>query len=515
MDIPPKSALSKSGMVVAGHPLAAEAGKRVLSDGGNATDAAVAAAAVLAVVCPYACSPGGDVFALVYDAASDTVGGLNGSGVAPAGATAEVYADGIPQTGPLSISVPGLFAGLHDLLERYGTRPWAELLAPAIALAADGFPAHSQFIRNTEARADLIAKDAECTRLFMPGGKPFGESAPVRQPDLADTLARVAADGPGGFYSGTVAARLAAGIVAAGGVMTADDLARHESLWQDPIAAPFAGHEVLTMPPNSYGLTLLFQLMELERGGIASVDPASADFVLRGLAARRAAYAATDGLIGDPATLEAPARAKLAQVIAAGGGAGDSGAPDEARDRCTACVVVLDAQGNAVSLIESISAPYGSGIVARGTGVLLNNRMRGFADKPGHPNALAPGKRPAHTLAPCLVMKDGVPKISIGTPGTVGQTCVLAQILVRMLACGQSSENAVAAPRWSVALDGTPTIEKAMDEGLAAALAAEIPDLKSMPNGWITFGSVKIAMVTGDGLLGIADGRRIAAPIGL
>ena len=502
-------------MVVAGHPLAAEAGKRVLTDGGNAIDAAVAAAAVLAVVCPYACNPGGDVFALVYDAASGTVGGLNGSGVAPAGATAEVYSDGIPQTGPLSISVPGLFAGLHDLLARYGTRPWAELLVPAIALAADGFPAHSQFIRNTEARADLIAKDAECARLFMPGGKPYGEGAPVRQPDLAETLARVAGDGPSGFYSGSIAARLADGIAAAGGVLVADDLAGHESLWQDPISAPFAGHEVLTMPPNSYGLTLLFQLLELERGGIAGVDPSSADFVLRGLAARRAAYAAADGLIGDPATLEAPARAKLADVIAAGGQAGDGAAPDEARDRCTACVVVLDAAGNAVSLIESISAPYGSGIVAPGTGVLLNNRMAGFARKPGHPNALAPGKRPAHTLAPCLVMKGGLPRLSIGTPGTVGQTCVLAQILVRMLACGQSPEDAVAAPRWSVALDGTPAVEKAMDAALVAALAKDLPELKTMPNGWITFGSVKIAAVTEGGFSGVADGRRIAAPIGV
>jgi gamma-glutamyltranspeptidase len=501
-------------MVVAGHPLAARAGKEVLAEGGNAADAAVAAAAVLSVVCPYACSLGGDVFVLAYDARSGRIGGLNGSGVAPAKATLDSYGGKIPQTGPLSISVPGLVAGLQDLLERHGTRPLGDLLQPAIRIAQEGFPAHRQLIRNSEQRAELIVKDAETARLFLPGGKPFAVGDMVRQPELATVLTKIAAEGPEAFYNGPVARSLADAIQAAGGVMRTEDFARHKSLWQEAVAAPFVGHDIVTMPPNSYGLTLLFQLLALESDGIGAVDPDSAEFAVRGIVARRKAYAQADGLIGDPVVCEAPARAKLAELIA-GRDAGSGVMPAEARDRCTACVVVLDGQGNAVSLIESVSAPFGAGITAPGTGILFNNRMPGFSTKPGHPNILAPGKRPAHTLAPCLVMRDGKPVMAVGTPGTVGQTCVLAQVLARILACGQAPADAVAAPRWSVALDGKPIVEAGMDGAVKDQVAAAVADLKAMPDGFLTFGSFKIAASLGEGFLGVADGRRMAEPMGL
>lgn len=506
------TAHGREGIVVAGHALAAEAGRDVLRGGGNAVDAAVAAAAVLTVVCPYACTLGGDVFALIFDAKDGRVGALNGSGVAPAKASLDSYGGRIPQTGAGSISIPGFVAGIEDMLARSGTLPLAALIGPAIALADGGFPAHSQLIRNSEQRAELIAKDKEAARLFLPGGKPYALGDIVRQPDLAASLARIAEGGARAFYEGPMAEAMAAAIAAAGGVTSVEDFCRHRGLWQDPIAVPFAGYDVLTMPPNSYGLTLLFQLLALEAEGIAGVDPASADFVVRGLAARRAAYAAADGLIGDPTELDPAARRRLAQAIAAGGRLGGGAAPAEALDRCTSCVVVLDSAGNAVSLIESISAPFGSGLVAPGTGVLFNNRMPGFSTRPGHPNVLAPGKRPAHTLAPCLVLRDGRVSHAVGTPGTVGQTCVLAQVLARILAAGESIESAIAAPRWSVTLDGTPAVEAAMEEAVRGEIAARVPDLKTMPTGWLTFGSLKIAAVTDGGFFGAADGRRTASP---
>ena len=488
-----RTATGAKGMVVAGHPLAAEAGRDALQAGGTAVDAAIAAAMVLNVVCPYATTLGGDVFALVYDAKSKKLFGLNGSGCAPERATK------FTQTGPESISVPGVVAGLFDLHAKLATVPWGILLSPAIACAAAGFPAHSQLIRNMQQRAEVIAADPECARLW---GAPFQEGETVRQPELASVLTRIAADGPDTFYLGDLAEALAAATP-----MSVEDLASHASLWQEPMSLSFAGHEVVTCAPNSYGLTLLFQLMAFAEQGVAMDE---ADFIVQGFEARRHAYAAANGLIGDPTLCEAPARAALAR-----GALPPAAMGEEDKGGGTACVVALDAAGNAVCLIESISAPFGSGVVAPGTGVLFNNRMPGFSTKPGHPNVLAPGKRPAHTLSPCLVMKDGKPAIAIATPGTLGQTCVLAQTLVRLLANGMGIEQAMEASRYSVALDGTPAVEAGMPDALKSAVAGRVPGLKTVPNGFLTFGSLKIAAVAEDGFRGYADSRRVAQPIGL
>jgi gamma-glutamyltranspeptidase/glutathione hydrolase len=188
--------------------------------------------------------------------------------------------------------------------------------------------------------------------------------------------------------------------------------------------------------------------------------------------------------------------------------------PSEARDRCTTCAVVIDRAGMAVSLIESISAPYGAGIVLEGTGIVLNNRMAGFNLDPLSANRIAPGKRPANTLAPCLVLKDGRLAMSLGTPGTVGQTCTLAQYLARVLACGEDAAEAAAAPRWSVDFQGKLVVEDTMDEKLSAAVRARNAEAKVMRSGWISFGSIKLAMVSADGFVGVADQRRVATTSG-
>jgi gamma-glutamyltranspeptidase/glutathione hydrolase len=488
-----RTATGAKGMVVAGHPLAAEAGRDALQAGGTAVDAAIAAAMVLNVVCPYATTLGGDVFALVYDAKSKRLHGLNGSGAAPDRATS------FTQTGPASISVPGAAAGLFDLHAKLATVEWGTLLSPAIGYAAEGFPAHAQLIRNMQQRAEVIAADPECARLW---GTPFKEGETVRQPELASVLTRLAAEGAEAFYLGDLAEALAVATP-----MSVEDLAGHASLWQEPMSLSFAGHEVVTCAPNSYGLTLLFQLMALAEDGVAKND---ADFIVQGISARKRAYAAADGLIGDPAVCEDSARAALAR-----GHLPPTTDGEEDKGGGTACVVALDAMGNAVCLIESISAPFGAGVVAPGTGVLFNNRMPGFTLKPGHPNVLAPGKRPAHTLSPCLVMKNGRPAIAIATPGTLGQTCILAQTIARLLACGMDIEEAMEAPRYSVALDGTPAVEAGMAEALKSAIQARVPKLKTVPNGFLTFGSLKIATVAADGFRGYADSRRVAQPVGL
>jgi gamma-glutamyltranspeptidase/glutathione hydrolase len=264
------------------------------------------------------------------------------------------------------------------------------------------------------------------------------------------------------------------------------------------------------MPPNSFGATLLWQLLALEAGKIDRVDPNSAAFILQGYEARRGAYRAVAKLIADPRFTEAELRRALAEAVAGHAPPAAQSPPDEARDRCTTCVTVIDRDGMGVSLIESVSAPYGAAVVLDGTGILLNNRMAGFNTDAESDNCVAPGKRPANTLAPCLVMKDGKLVMSVGTPGTVGQTCTLAQFLARVLACGEDPAAAASVPRWSVNFQGRLVVEDTMSLALCDAVHAHAPEMRTMREGWISFGSIKLAANTPDGLLGLADHRRVA-----
>jgi gamma-glutamyltranspeptidase/glutathione hydrolase len=496
----------KNGAVATGHALATEAALAMLRTGGNAADAAATAALALAVVCPYAATLGGDLFAMVHDPRTGAVTGLNASGRSPRATSAER----LTGSGPLSATVPAMLQGVADLLARHGSRDLATVTAPAIALAEGGFPVHRQFAAATAERAALLAKNEAARALFLPGGAPLREGATFRQSDLARILREIAASGAEEFYRGGMARRLAAASAAAGGLFAEADLTAHSSLWQEPIAVPFYGHEILTMPPNSFGATLLLQLRALEAAGIDTTDTASVDFILKGYEARRAAYRAAGALIADPRLTEEAVRRLLASPAPA---ARNAALPPESRDRCTTCAVAIDRDGMAVSLIESISAPYGSGVVLEGTGILLNNRMGGFDADPASANGVAPEKRPANTLAPCLVREHGRLVMSIGTPGTVGQTCTLAQVLARMLACGEDPAAAAAVPRWSVDFAGKLIVEDTMDEGLRASLAARHPEARTVEAGWNSFGSIKLAAVSGDGLIGVADHRRAATAL--
>ena len=502
----------RDGVVASGHALATDAALAVLRRGGNAVDAAVAGALVLCVVCPYACTLAGDLYVLVYDPQTRRVHGLNGTGRAPAAATLSHFGSGIPRDGVQSVTVPGLLAGLADVLAQHGTRRIADLIAPALALATDGFAVHPQLVRNIVERAALLARDPVAAALFLPDGAPLAAESAFRQPDLAAQLAAIAREGVDSFYQGTVADHMLAAGENIGWLIDRDDLARHRSLEQAPISAPFCGHEVWTMPPNSYGPTLLLQLMGLEAGGIADVDPDSAEFIRRGYESRRGAYKAAGRLIGDPELLDAPLRALLETTRRNGGRLAGTAPPmpAEARDRCTTNIVVIDRGGLAVSLIESISAPFGAGVVLPGTGIVLNNRLAGFVNDPDSPNCVAPHKRPAHTLAPCLVTNEQGLAFTIGTPGTVGQTCVLAQFLARVLAGRLDVAIAVERPRWSVDFQGKPVIEDTMDESRRNAVQALIPEVRPMPAGWISFGSIKLVRNEGGDLTGLADHRRCA-----
>jgi gamma-glutamyltranspeptidase/glutathione hydrolase len=463
---------------------------------------------VLTVVCPYACTLAGDAYLLIRDPKSDRIFGLNGTGCAPGRAELVRFADGIPRSGPLAATVPGLVGALCEALDRFGSMSFAALLAPAIRLAEDGFTVHPYFARNIEDRKTLLASDPAAAALFLPDGKPLAAGALFVQPALAATLRRLAEEGPQSFYQGALAQEMASASLAQGGLLAAADFASHRSLWQDPISAPFFGHDVWTMPPNSYGPTLLFQLLQLESAAIADVDPDGAEFVRLGYAARRSAYKTAARFIGDPALCEAPLRKLLADALAGATPAGK--APAEARDRCTTNVVAIDSHGMSVSLIESISTPFGAAVMLGDTGIVLNNRLGGFNTDPASLNVIAPGKRPAHTLAPCMVTRDGRLVMSLGTPGTVGQTCVLAQILTRLLAVGQVPAAAIAAPRWSVDFQGKLIVEDTMAQTLQQAVQSNEPETRAEKAGWISFGSLKLAMMEEGGFRGFADDRRSA-----
>ena len=497
--------------MASGHQFATDAALDVLRAGGNAVDAAIAGAFVLTVVCPYAVTLAGDAYLLIHDPKTGETTGVNGTGCAPRAATLDKFPERVAGEGPHAVTVPGLVAGLWDTWRQRGTRMWASLIAPAEKLARDGFEINAYFSQNLKNRAALLAKDETAAAIYLPGGAPLPAGTFFRQPEIADCLAMIAADGAETFYRGELAKRLCKAGDKIGWLIGPDDLAAHSTLIQRPVSVPFYGHDVWTMPPNSYGGTLLLQLLALEDARVADLDPDGVQFILRGLDARRYAYRACAGHIADPGVVDEKFRALLNRTIrertALRPAASD---PAEARDRCTTNICVIDRDGLAVSLIESISAPCGSGVVLPGTGILLNNRLAGFNNDPASPNCIAPGKRPAHTLAPSLVTKNGQILFSLGTPGTVGQTCSLAQYLARTLACGQDVSTAAARSRWSVDFAGKPVYENTMDKALAEKLTALSPEFRPMPSGWISFGSIKLVRSDSGVQTGVADYRRCA-----
>ena len=499
--------------VSSGHDMASAEAIRVLRDGGNIVDAVIAGAAVLSVVLPYASGIGGDMYLLYYDSKSGRMHGLNGTGAAPSGAVPARFADGMPQSGIRSASVPGVVAAWEDALDRFGTRTLRDLLQPAIGYAREGFPVHRGLIENVLEKQSLISRNEEAARLFLPGGRVPELGHTVVQSDLARSLARIAEGGAREFYAGALAENMLRRIEALGGLFSSEDLARHRTLWQEPIHARIYGHEIFTMPPNSLGLGLLLQLLAFQAADAGAADSSDVSFWQRTIAAWRRAHHASDGLIGDPRDSVALAEALLektasdpSSIALPGPGPGALPASGD-----TSNLVIIDSGGSAVSLVQSVSGPFASGIVLEGTGVLLNNRMRGFNTREGSVNCVAPGRRPAHTLVPAMIARDGEVVMSIGTPGAAGQTITLAQVLVRMLARGQSVGEAIAAPRWSIAPSGRIIVERTAPPSVISELRRSEPDLELLDVRNVRFGSVKAVWRDGSSVRAVADYRRVAA----
>jgi oxamate amidohydrolase len=451
------------------HMAATRAAAEAFEAGGNALDAALAAAVTLAVVYPQACGVGGDLFALVARTEQPEIVAINSSGAAPAGVEPDAVraAHGtMPDRGPLTVTVPGAVAGWKALCDQGARFDWGRHFTPAIACAHDGIPV-ARSLAETLAESPELSADAGMAGVFFANGAPLREGDVLRQPALGATLETLAAGGPDELYGGEVGRRYAAGLRAAGSPIAVEDLAAHRAQLVSPLAGRYRELDVRVVPPNSQGFVLLEILAAIERLEI-DPDPLGPDAAAIALVVR-AARADRDRHLADPRAMRVhPATllddghlAALCDAVRDGLPAPGTGpTPDRLPRRAipppdghhgdTIALVTADADGNAVSLIQSLYDGLGSGILEPDTGIVAHSRGAQFVLDPGHPNVLAPGKRPAHTLMPAMAHRTDRPAVILGTMGGHGQPQINATTLIRIAELGLEPAAAVAAPRWLV-----------------------------------------------------------------
>jgi gamma-glutamyltranspeptidase/glutathione hydrolase len=450
----------RRGATAANHPLAAQAGLLALRAGGNAVDAAVATALALAVVEPMMSGLGGDGFYQVLDGKTGKAVVYNGTGPAPRAASPERYTAGIPRSGPMSVSVPGMLAGLGLMHRDHGSLRWADLCAEAIRLAREGFGATPHYRHFAADLAPVLRADRRSAALFLRDGTGPAVGAPIVQEGLARTLEEIAAEGPECFYRGALGRRLGAALAECGTPVTEADLAEFEAERQEPLAIDYRGLRVLEAPPNSTGFVVLQELKILENFDIAAMGLGSADAVHVMVEAKKLAFADRERWGSDPRTLQPPFGellsaeycARLAARIDMKRAAPTHSITDAAGDTTYFCTA--DGDGNAVSGIQSINSGWGSGVMAGDTGILLNNRMAYWHLDPNHPNYLRPGRRVRHTMNPPMALKDGKLWGVFGTPGADNQVQINFQIAAAMIDFGLDPQQAAEMPRWTSMVPG-------------------------------------------------------------
>jgi len=504
-----------TGAVSAGHPLAAAVGYDVLRRGGNATDAVIAMAGVLAVVRPNMNGVGGDAFGLFYDGTTKATIALNGSGAAGALAEPAFFrAAGdsavVAETGPRSVSVPGAVAAWADALDRYGTWSLAEALRPAIAYARDGFPVSWRLKADFESQGSALNEPGQA--LYLPGGGGPEIGSLLRNPPLAATLERISRSGKRGFYVGPVAERLTAFLSEQGGTVTLEDLARHESEWSEPLSLSYLGHEFLVLPPNTQGVAQL-QMLEMSKAhDLTRMGHNSPEYLHTLIELKKLAFADRDRWIADPRMADVPVEQLLdptylrsraqsmdprraADGVESGIGAAvaatDPAARNDAGD--TVYLTAVDRWGNAVSWIQSLFHGFGSGLLEPETGVLLHNRGSLFTLMDGHPNQVAPGKRPYHTLSPMMALDEGGEfAFTLGTPGGDSQPQSLTQIIHNLLLFEMSPQEAIEAPRFRSFGGLALSVEDRVDPYTRAALQGLGHAVDVIPGWTATFGGAQM-----------------------
>jgi gamma-glutamyltranspeptidase len=498
-------ALGTHGVVSTGHALASLAGLRVLQEGGNAVDAAIAAGAVLTVVQPHANSIGGDLFALVHDGRTGEVVAINASGPAPQAATAAWFrARGyrtVPARGVLSVEVPGLVDGWALLHERFATWAWSDLLAPAITCAAEGFPVYPSLARESARYAELLAAHPPTAALFLPGGRPLRTGQRLVQPELAEALRALAARGRDAFYGGPLGAAIGEYCQRQGGLLAPADLQTPPGAVRVPIQTEYRGYTVFETPPVSQGFILLEELNIAAGFDLAALGHNSADTIHLMVEAKKLAFADRLAYLGDPAFVPLPLEVLLSPEHAARQRARID--PRRAAQERVAALdlqpqggdttylCTMDAAGNAASVIQSVYSPWGAGVVVPGTGILLNNRLSAFWLADGHPNQLQPGKRTMHTLNAFLLKRGRELFMVGGTPGADDQVQTNFQVLVNIIDFGMNVQEALDATKWSSrpgTLEGDQeqpyvlAVEPRLDEAVVRELAARGHRIQRVPD---------------------------------
>jgi len=477
--------LAARGVVATSEPLAAQAGLAMLQRGGNAVDAALATAIALTVVEPTSNGIGGDAFALVWD--GSTLHGLNGSGRAPATHTPELFArqglDAVPAAGWLPVTVPGAPATWRDLHARFGKLPFATLFEPAIAYAAQGYPvgpvtaqgwarAHEVYARRTEA-----PEFAPWFDTFAPGGRAPRPGDIARLPDHAATLRAIAASGADDFYHGELARRIADFAAATGGYLTRDDLAAHTSTWVDPISTNYRGYDVWEIPPNGQGVAALAALNILEGFDLAAHPRESVQSYHLQIEAMKLAFSDAFRYVADPVKADVPTKGMLDKAYAAErraliGERALEPAPGTPPRGGTVYLCAADGDGLMVSYIQSNYMGFGSGIVVPDTGIALQNRGAGFTLEPGHPNQVAPGKRPYHTIIPAFLTRGGQAVGPFGVMGGYMQPQGHLQMVVNTVDYGMNPQTSLDAPRWQWLHGKNVEVEMAASRHIIAGLDA-------------------------------------------
>jgi gamma-glutamyltranspeptidase / glutathione hydrolase len=462
-----------------------------LAAGGSAADAAIATAAALNVTEPASTGIGGDCFVLYYDAGTGQVSALNGSGRAPAGLTlARLQAEGLgqvlPSNHPYTVTVPGACAGWCDLVARFGRLSLAQVLAPAIRLAEEGYPVAPITAYHWATAAEVVLRRSWNGQELTIDGRAPRPGEIWRNPGLARTLRLVAEGGTNAFYGGTPGEAMVQAVQAAGGCLTMADLSAHCSNWVEPISTTFHGLRVWECPPNGQGLATLLALNLLEGFDVAALPPLSADRWHLLIEAMRSAFADAFHYVADPAHSPAPLAGLLSKAYAAerrglidprrANLSPHFGVPLAGSD--TVYLSVVDGEGNACSFINSNYMSFGSGIVPRGWGFALQNRGHNFSLDPAHPNVLAPGKRPYHTIIPALATRanDGSLYAAFGVMGGFMQPQGHLQVVINLTVDGLDPQAALDRPRFCL-MDGRDGQRVALEEGLPVPVMAELAAL--------------------------------------
>jgi gamma-glutamyltranspeptidase / glutathione hydrolase len=451
---------AQHGMVATSQPLASQVGLEILKRGGNAVDAAIAMAAMLNVTEPMMTGIGGDAFALVYWSRTKELKGLNASGRAPHSLSLDYFASKnikqMPAIGMESITVPGAFDGWVTLLDKYGTMKLADLLAPAIDYAENGFPVMEKCAEDWAAEVNKLSKTHAAAANYLVNGKAPRAGEVFRQQNLARTFRILASGGRDAFYKGEIAHAMVDYFQQNGGFITMEDLAAQKSEWVEPISTDYRGYTVYEMPPNGQGITALITLNILEGFDLTAMSAEPARYYHTLIEATKLAYADRNRYIADPDFAKVPVAALLSKEYAAKrralidpNKALESPPPGDINlGSDTTYFTVVDKDGNAVSFINSLYDAFGSGIVAGETGIVLQNRGNGFSLDPNHPNHIEPGKKPFHTIIPAMVFKNGQLFMSFGVMGGAIQPQGHVQVLANLIDRGMGLQQAIDAPRF-------------------------------------------------------------------